>query len=131
LEFKGDKRPSSFYLGHFSLSKSFNHITKDASNLKLSDNHRLSYFSTSTPSTRNSHHQGWSIASRQFLTCKYVSRPSIGSRLWSCIDFHSNFEPTSCHFSLFFYFTPLYICLIYGVFHNKDLQVFSRGWLCK
>jgi hypothetical protein len=27
---KGDKRPSSFYLGHFSLSKKFDHITKDA-----------------------------------------------------------------------------------------------------
>jgi len=28
----------------------------------------------------------------------------------------------SCHFSLFFYFTPWYISQIYNVFLNKDLQ---------
>jgi hypothetical protein len=32
----------------------------------------------------------------------------------------------SCHFSLFFYFTPLYISLIYGVFLNTALQVFDE-----
>jgi hypothetical protein len=73
LELEGERRPSSFYLGHFSLSKSFDHITKDASifHLKLSDSHRLNYFPTSSPSKHNSHHNSRSIASHQFLTCKY------------------------------------------------------------
>jgi len=31
LELEGDKRSSFFYLGHFFSSKSFDHITKDAS----------------------------------------------------------------------------------------------------
>jgi hypothetical protein len=31
----------------------------------------------------------------------------------------------SCHFSLFLYFIPLYISLIYGVFLNKAFQVFD------
>jgi hypothetical protein len=31
----------------------------------------------------------------------------------------------SYHFSLFLYFIPLYISLIYGVFLNKALQVFD------
>ncbi len=54
---------------------------------------RVSYFPTSTPSRHTSHCHGQSIASRQFLTCKY-GKPSIGNRLWTCINFHSNFEPT-------------------------------------
>ncbi len=33
------------------------------------------------------------IASRPFLTCKY-GRPSTSDQLWTCIDFHNNFEPT-------------------------------------
>jgi hypothetical protein len=37
---------------------------------------------------------------------------------------------TSCHFSLFLYFTPLYISLIYGVFLNKALQVFDEFLIC-
>jgi hypothetical protein len=50
LELERLKGPSSFYLGHFSLSKSFNHIPKDANihHLKLGCRCRLSYFSTST-----------------------------------------------------------------------------------
>jgi hypothetical protein len=36
LELEGDKRSSSFYLGHFSLSKSFDHIIKDANIFILS-----------------------------------------------------------------------------------------------
>jgi hypothetical protein len=31
----------------------------------------------------------------------------------------------SYHLSLFIFFTPLYISLIYGVFLNKALQVFD------
>jgi hypothetical protein len=52
LELEGDRRPSFFYLGHFSSSKSFDHITKDVSvfHLELGDRRRLNYFSTSTPS---------------------------------------------------------------------------------
>jgi hypothetical protein len=51
-------RFSSFYLGHFSSSKSFDHIIKDAItfHLKSGDNHRLNYFPTSTPSKHTSHH---------------------------------------------------------------------------
>jgi hypothetical protein len=43
---------SSFCLGHFYLSKCFNHIAKDATilHLKSGGNYRLNYFSTSTPS---------------------------------------------------------------------------------
>ncbi len=54
-----------FYLGHFSSSKNFDHITKDANifHLKLGDSHRFSYLSTSTPSKHTSHHHGQSIAS--------------------------------------------------------------------
>jgi hypothetical protein len=33
---------------------------------------------------------------------------------------------TSWHFSLFLYFTPLYIFLIYGVFFNIALQDFDN-----
>jgi hypothetical protein len=73
LELERVKRLSSFYLGHFFSSKSFDHITKDVSILhfKLGNSHRFSYFSTSTPSKHTSHHHGWSIASCQFLTYKY------------------------------------------------------------
>jgi hypothetical protein len=95
LELEGDKRPSSFYLGHFSLSKSFDHIIKDANafHFKLSDRRKLNYFLTFTPSRHTSHHHGRPIASCWFLTCKY-QRPSTNSRLWTYIDFHSNFEAT-------------------------------------
>jgi hypothetical protein len=50
LDLEGAKGPSSFYLGHFFSSKSFDHIVKDVSvfHLKLSNNHRLGYFPTST-----------------------------------------------------------------------------------
>jgi hypothetical protein len=73
LELERDKMLSSFYLSHFSSSKSFNHIIKDANifHFKLGGSHRLSYFLTSTPSRHTSHHHGRSIASRWFLTCKY------------------------------------------------------------
>ncbi len=72
LELQGDKRPSSFYLGHFFSSKSLDHITKDANffHFKSSDSPRLSYFLTSTPSKQTSHHQCRSIASHRFLTYK-------------------------------------------------------------
>jgi hypothetical protein len=58
LELEGDKRPSSFYLGHFSLSKSFDHIRKDASffHLKLGGCCSFNYFLTSTHSRHTSHH---------------------------------------------------------------------------
>ncbi len=95
LEFEGDKRPLSLCFGRFSSPKSFNHITNDASifHLKSSNNRRLNYFPTSTPSRHTSHHHSQSIASRQILTCKY-GRPSTSGWLSTCIDFHSNFEPT-------------------------------------
>jgi hypothetical protein len=129
LEFEGDKRPSSFCLGHFSSSKSFDHIIKDAStfHLKLGDSCKLNYFLTSTPLIHNSHHHIQPIASCQFLTCKY-GQPSTNSWLWTYIDFHNNFEPTWCHVTSPFSFIllPLYISLIYDVFLNKDLQVFNN-----
>jgi hypothetical protein len=82
LELEGDKRPSSFYLGHFSLSKNFNHIRKDATffHLKSGSSYRFKYFLISTHSRHTSHHHGWSIASHQFLTYKY-GWPSIGNWL--------------------------------------------------
>jgi hypothetical protein len=45
LEFERTKRPSSFYLDYFSLTKKFNHIAKAASilHLKLGGSHRPSY----------------------------------------------------------------------------------------
>jgi len=108
LELERDKMPSSFYLSHFSSSKSFNHIIKDANifHFKLGGSHRLSYFLTSTPSRHTSHHHGRSIASRWFLTCKY-GRPSIGGQLWTWRDFHSYFEPTWCLVIFPFSFTLL------------------------
>jgi hypothetical protein len=73
LELEGDKRPLSFYLGHFFSSKSFDHTTKDANvfHFKLGDSHKLSYGLTSTFSRHISHQHNWFIASHQFLTCKY------------------------------------------------------------
>ncbi len=63
--------------------------------LKLGDSHKLSYGPTSTSSRHIFHQHDWFIASHQFLTCKY-GWPFVGDRLWSCIDFHSNFELTWC-----------------------------------
>jgi hypothetical protein len=34
----------------------------------------------------------------------------------------------SCNFSLFLFFTPLYIFLIYSVFFNKALQDLIDSW---
>jgi hypothetical protein len=128
VELEGTKRPSSFNLGHFSTSKSFDHITKNVSifHLKSNGNHRLSYFSTSTPSRHTSHHHGQSIASHRFLTYKY-GRPTKGGRLWTWRNFHKYFwvNLMSCPFSLFLNFTPLNISLIYNVFFNKALQDFD------
>ncbi len=69
-----------FYLGQFSLLKSFHHITKDASVLDFKSNNscRLSYFLISTPSKHTSHHHGQSITSCQFFTYKYCRNPSLG-----------------------------------------------------
>jgi hypothetical protein len=84
--------PSSFCLGHFFLSKSFNHISKDVSvlHLKSGGSRRLSYFPTFTPSKHTSHHHNQSIAS---LTYKY-DWPTTGGQLWRWKDFHTYFEPT-------------------------------------
>jgi hypothetical protein len=73
LELEGNKRPLSFYLSHFSSSKSFDHIIKDANvfHFKLGDGQRFNYFLTSTSSTHTSDHHSWFIASRRFLTYKY------------------------------------------------------------
>ncbi len=97
LELERAKKPSFFYFGHFFLSKSFDHITKDVSvfHLKLGGSYRLSYFSTSTPSRHTSHHHNQYIASHRFLTYKY-DQPTIGSWLWTWRDFHTYFEPTWC-----------------------------------
>jgi hypothetical protein len=130
LALEGDKRLSSFYFGHFSSWIFFYHITKDVNvlHLKSGDSHRLSYFLTSTPSRHTSNHHGRPITSHWFLTCKY-GRPSTSSWLLTYIDFQSNFEPTWCHVTSFFflYFTPLYISLIYNVFLNKDLHVLNNS----
>jgi hypothetical protein len=95
LELEKVKRPSSFYLGHFSLSKKFDHITKDANilHLKLGNNHRLNYFPTSTFSKHTSHHHDQSIASLRYLTYKY-GWPTTSGRLWTWRDFHTHFELT-------------------------------------
>jgi hypothetical protein len=91
-------------------SKSFDHITKDASifHLKSGNGCSLSYFLTSIPSRHTSHHHGRSISSSWFFTCKY-GRPSTSGRLWTCIDFHSKFEPTWCHVTSPFSFV-LFLC---------------------
>jgi hypothetical protein len=75
LELERARRPSSFYLGHFSSSKSFYHITKDASilHLKLGGSRRFNYFPTSTPSNHTSHHHSWPIAGHWFLTWKNMA----------------------------------------------------------
>jgi len=75
LELEKTKGPSSFYLGHFFLSKNFNHITKDASvlHLKLGGNWRLNYFPIFTLSQHTSHHHGQPIASCRFLTWRNMT----------------------------------------------------------
>jgi len=80
LELEKVRQSSYFYLGHFSLSKSFNHITKEVNifHLKLNHSYKLNYFLTFTPSKYTSHHHGQSIASHQFWRCKY-GRPTKGS----------------------------------------------------
>jgi len=73
LELERDIRLSSFYLGHFSSSESFDHITNDVNvfHLKSNDSYRLNYFLTFTPTKHTFHHHGWPIASCWFLTYKY------------------------------------------------------------
>ncbi len=119
LELEGDKRLSSFYFGHCFLSKSFDHIIKDASlfHLKSSSSHKLNYFPTSTPSRHTFQHHGWSIASHQSLTYKY-GRPSTSGRLWTWKDFHNYFEPTWCPVTFPFSF-------IYSFVHFSNLQYVS------
>ncbi len=82
LELEKVKGPSSFYLGHFFLSKIFHHITEDANILlpKLGGKCKLNYFPISTPSKHTSHHHDRSIVSCRFLTYIY-GRPPIGGRL--------------------------------------------------
>ncbi len=65
-----DQKAIIFLPWSFSLSKSFNHITKDTSifHLKLGGSCRFSYFSTSTPLGHTSHHHKQSIVGCQFLT---------------------------------------------------------------
>jgi hypothetical protein len=94
LELKRAIGPSSFYLGHFSLSNFFDHITKDANvlHLNLGDNRKLNHFLTSSPSKHTSHHHGRIIASRQFLTYKY-GQPTSSDWLQTWRDFHNYFEP--------------------------------------
>jgi hypothetical protein len=79
LELEEDKRFSAFYLGHFSLSKSFNHITKDANmfHLKSSDSHKLCYFLTFTLSKHTSYHHNQPIASHWFLHVTLRNTPPI------------------------------------------------------
>jgi hypothetical protein len=114
LELERAKGPSSFYLGHFSSSNFFDHITKDANilHLKSSDTCRLDHSFTSTRSKHTSHHHNQSIVSCRFLTYKYGC-PTIGSQLWTWRFLHllwANFM--SRHFFIFFNFTPSYIFLI-------------------
>jgi hypothetical protein len=58
----------------------------------LGNSRRLNYFRTSTPSRDTSHHHG---------------QPIRSCRLWTCIDFHNNFEPTWCHVTFSFSFILL------------------------
>jgi len=69
------RRPSSFCLGYFSSIKNFNHNAKNVSifHIKLGDNHRLSYFSNSTPLEHTSHHHDQPIVSGWFLTWKNMA----------------------------------------------------------
>ncbi len=109
---------------HFSLSKSFDHITKGASlfHLKLSGNHKLNYFLTSTPSRHLP--SPWPIYCKPSLfdieiwmtyhIQLIMDMERFSHLLWTNL--------TSYHFSLFFNFTPLYIFLIYDVFFSKALQ---------
>jgi hypothetical protein len=95
LELERVKRLSSFYLGHFSLSKSFNHIIKNTNvhhlNVESSNSCKLCYFPISTLSRYTSHHHDRSIASCWFLRYKY-------GQLITWKDFHTYFELTWCVF---------------------------------
>jgi len=127
LEFVRAIGPSFFYLGHFSLSKIFNHITKDANifHLMLGGSCKLNYFMTSNHLGHTSHHHKQSITSCWFLTYKY-GQPTTCNWLWTWRDFDIYFEPTRNPIIFtFFFFTPLNIFLIYDVFFNKVLQDLS------
>jgi hypothetical protein len=115
------KRPSSFYLGHLSSSKSFDHITKDASvfNLKLDGSHRLSHFLTSTPPSHTSNHYDRSIASRGFLTYKYDQPTTTCARLLTWRDFHNYFDATCRPVT-----SPLSLILLLCTF-SKAMPCFS------
>ncbi len=73
LELESVRRPSSFCLGYFFLSKNFNHIAKDASisHHKLGSSYRPSYFSTCTPSRHTFHHHCRPIVDSRFLTWNF------------------------------------------------------------
>ncbi len=120
LELERARRPSYFYHGYFHLSKSFNHITKDASTLclKLGGSCRFSYFPTSTVSRHTSNHHGWPIASNWFLTWRntmdlgqYMQLVFYTNRLWHLLWAYL----MSYNFSLILFLIPLYIFQIYGV----------------
>ncbi len=70
LELERAKGQSSFCLSYISLSKDFNHITKDANifHLKLGGGRRPNYFPTSILLKHTFHHHGWPIACDRFLT---------------------------------------------------------------
>ncbi len=124
LEFERDNRPSSSYCGHFSLSKSFDHITKDANifHLKLGGSCRFSYFLTSTPSKHTIVNLLQAIG---FWHINMVDLPQIVdcghgeifTTTLSRLDILSLLP-----FPLFYSFVHF---LIYCVFINKALHVFD------
>jgi hypothetical protein len=72
LELERVRKLSSFYMGYFFSSKSFNHVAKDASifHLKLGSSRGPNYFLTSTPSRHTFHRHGRHIVDCRFLTLR-------------------------------------------------------------
>jgi hypothetical protein len=84
LELERVRGSSFFRIGYFSLSKKFDHTTKNVSifHFKLGGCCRLNYFSTSTPSRYTSQHRNQPITSDQFLTWKNTTNLLQGVDFW-------------------------------------------------
>ncbi len=131
-------KPSSFYLDHLPSSKNFNHITMDTNvfHLKLGDNHRFNHFPTFTFQNTPPINTINLLQTINFWHINIVDLSQVvsyGHEKFFTVTLN---QIMSYHLSLFLNFTPLYICLIYGMFFNKAFQNCSfeklhmKQWVC-
>ncbi len=123
------KRPSSFYLGHFSLLKILDHIIKDTNifHIKSNNSHKLSYFPQLPPF--QTHFTSYRPIYLQAIDFWHVNMANLAQ----AVEYgHGKIFTTTLNqldvlsllpFPLFY---CLYITLIYGMFLNKALWVFDE-----